>query len=171
MATESAATPNGIYNGYQAQDHPANTTLSASQSNSTSGPATKPDALEIGWYFVEQYYTTLSKNPERIHLFYSKKSQLVTGKEAEKVMPCVGQKVSAPGLALRGDTNSNRLSVTKSRNSTTKTAKFVSSMSTLKLHSRISSSKSLERCPTKLNPTISLLKHLSLPNSQTVTSS
>jgi hypothetical protein len=68
---------------------------SASQSTTTSAAAApKADPQEIGWYFVEQYYTTLSKSPERIHLFYKKKSQLVTGVEAEKVIPSVGEKVS-----------------------------------------------------------------------------
>jgi hypothetical protein len=23
---------------------------------------------EVGWYFVEQYYTTMSKSPERLHV-------------------------------------------------------------------------------------------------------
>jgi len=23
---------------------------------------------EVGWYFVEQYYTTLSKTPEKVHV-------------------------------------------------------------------------------------------------------
>ncbi|KAL9107603.1 MAG: hypothetical protein Q9227_007506 [Pyrenula ochraceoflavens] len=61
-----------------------------SQDQQPSPP--KADSQEIGWYFVEQYYTNLSKSPEKIHLFYSKKSQLVTGDEAEKVLPSVGQK-------------------------------------------------------------------------------
>jgi hypothetical protein len=26
---------------------------------------------EIGWYFVEQYYTTLSKSPEKLHVRYT----------------------------------------------------------------------------------------------------
>ncbi|KIY03550.1 uncharacterized protein Z520_00241 [Fonsecaea multimorphosa CBS 102226] len=65
---------------------------SASQSTTTSATQQKADPQEIGWYFVEQYYTTLSKSPEKIHLFYSKKSQLVTGVEAEKVVPAVGTK-------------------------------------------------------------------------------
>ncbi|RVX74676.1 hypothetical protein B0A52_01803 [Exophiala mesophila] len=65
---------------------------SASQSTTTSTSAQKTDAQEIGWYFVEQYYTTLSKSPEKIHLFYSKKSQLVSGVEADKVVPAVGSK-------------------------------------------------------------------------------
>ncbi len=24
--------------------------------------------VEVGWYFVEQYYTTMSKSPERLHV-------------------------------------------------------------------------------------------------------
>jgi hypothetical protein len=69
---------------------------SGSQSTTTSAGVSKTvEAQEIGWYFVEQYYTTLSKSPERIHLFYNKKSQLVTGVEAEKVLPVIGAKVRA----------------------------------------------------------------------------
>ncbi|KAI9839114.1 MAG: hypothetical protein M1819_003107 [Sarea resinae] len=47
---------------------------------------------EVGWYFVEQYYTTLSRSPEKLHLFYSKRSQFVSGVEDEKVSVSVGQK-------------------------------------------------------------------------------
>ncbi|RMZ79992.1 hypothetical protein DV738_g2970, partial [Chaetothyriales sp. CBS 135597] len=65
---------------------------SGSQSTAASATVQKADATEIGWYFVEQYYTTLSKSPERIHLFYNKKSQMVTGNQAEKVIPAVGVK-------------------------------------------------------------------------------
>ncbi|KAL2048509.1 hypothetical protein N7G274_000421 [Stereocaulon virgatum] len=50
-----------------------------------------PSKDEVGWYFVEQYYTTLSKNPETLHLFYNKRSQFVSGVEAEKVDVSVGQ--------------------------------------------------------------------------------
>ncbi|EXJ87027.1 hypothetical protein A1O3_03984 [Capronia epimyces CBS 606.96] len=100
MATETAPT-NGLYgtNPYsQPAELAASTpsapthTTSASQSTTTSAHTQKADPQEIGWYFVEQYYTTLSKSPEKIHLFYSKKSQLVTGVEAEKVVPAVGTK-------------------------------------------------------------------------------
>ena len=102
MASDTAPPVNGIYNAQYGPpaELPASTpgashAPSASQSTtaSTTGAA-KADPQEIGWYFVEQYYTTLSKNPERIHLFYSKKSQLVIGLEAEKVVPAVGVKVS-----------------------------------------------------------------------------
>lgn len=85
MATENV---NGPYNDQFAQDA---TTQPAPTQNVTQSKAAPQ---EIGWYFVEQYYTTMSKTPERIHLFYAKKSQLVSGDEAEKVLPCVGQKVS-----------------------------------------------------------------------------
>lgn len=46
---------------------------------------------EVGWYFVEQYYTTLSKSPDRIHLFYNKRSQFVSGIEAEVANVSVGR--------------------------------------------------------------------------------
>ncbi|OAA53117.1 ntf2 and rrm domain containing protein [Niveomyces insectorum RCEF 264] len=46
---------------------------------------------EVGWYFVEQYYTTLSKSPNKLHLFYGKKSQFVYGLEAEVANVSVGR--------------------------------------------------------------------------------
>lgn len=55
---------------------------------------------EVGWFFVEQYYTTMSRNPDKLHLFYSKRSQLVFGTEAESVPVAIGNKVCGayPGL-------------------------------------------------------------------------
>ncbi|KAJ0413049.1 hypothetical protein BJY00DRAFT_297495 [Aspergillus carlsbadensis] len=47
---------------------------------------------EVGWYFVEQYYTNMSRSPDKLHLFYSRRSQLVFGTEAESVTVTVGQK-------------------------------------------------------------------------------
>ncbi|KIW65582.1 hypothetical protein PV04_07828 [Phialophora macrospora] len=102
MATETAPV-NGLYGTSQytqpaelAASTPSVSTHATSASQSTTTSATtqqqKADPQEIGWYFVEQYYTTLSKTPEKIHLFYSKKSQLVSGVEAEKVVPAVGTK-------------------------------------------------------------------------------
>ncbi|KAH7328600.1 hypothetical protein B0I35DRAFT_22394 [Stachybotrys elegans] len=46
---------------------------------------------EVAWYFVEQYYTTLSKSPEKLHLFYGKRSQFVYGLEAEVANVSVGR--------------------------------------------------------------------------------
>ena len=105
MATETAPV-NGLYGTTQytqpaelAASTPSAPTHAPSASQSTTTSATtqqqKADPQEIGWYFVEQYYTTLSKTPEKIHLFYSKKSQLVSGVEAEKIVPSVGTKVCA----------------------------------------------------------------------------
>ncbi|KAK6207455.1 NTF2 and RRM domain-containing protein [Colletotrichum tabaci] len=67
----------------------------------SSGPTATNDASsagnnnlskdEVGWYFVEQYYTTLSKNPDKLHLFYGKRSQFVYGMEAEVANVSVGR--------------------------------------------------------------------------------
>ncbi|KAL8672446.1 MAG: hypothetical protein Q9168_003093 [Polycauliona sp. 1 TL-2023] len=70
----------------QASNVPTN-----SSAASTEGSSSVPKD-EVGWYFVEQYYTTLSKSPEKLHLFYSKRSQFVSGVEAEKVSVSVGQR-------------------------------------------------------------------------------
>ncbi|TAQ85798.1 hypothetical protein B7494_g5888 [Chlorociboria aeruginascens] len=62
--------------------------------DATSGSATGNGDLskdEVGWYFVEQYYTTLSKSPEKLHLFYGKHSQFVSGLEAEVTPVSVGR--------------------------------------------------------------------------------
>ncbi|CZT51321.1 related to Ras-GTPase-activating protein binding protein 2 [Rhynchosporium secalis] len=61
--------------------------------DATSGNASGNDLSkdEVGWYFVEQYYTTLSKSPEKLHLFYGKLSQFVSGLEAEVAPVSVGR--------------------------------------------------------------------------------
>ena len=48
---------------------------------------------EVAWYFVERYYNTMSKEPERLYLFFNRRSQFVAGVEEEKVHVCMGQKV------------------------------------------------------------------------------
>ncbi|KAI4203677.1 MAG: hypothetical protein LQ350_001678 [Teloschistes chrysophthalmus] len=73
----------------------ANAPNASTGTPATSGEASSsPSKDEVGWYFVEQYYTTLSKNPEKLHLFYNKRSQFLSGVEAEKVSVSVGQRVS-----------------------------------------------------------------------------
>lgn len=106
MATDLAPSVNGMYGSQYGLPVELAASVPSSTQASAASPApadsatntTKADPQEIGWYFVEQYYTTLSKHPDRIHLFYSKKSQLVTGVEAEKVLPSVGQKVRSVEL-------------------------------------------------------------------------
>ncbi|KAL2817240.1 hypothetical protein BDW59DRAFT_152847 [Aspergillus cavernicola] len=64
-------------------------TPSNAPSNDQKNGASKD---EVGWYFVEQYYTNMSRSPDKLHLFYSRRSQLVFGTEAEMVPVAVGQK-------------------------------------------------------------------------------
>ena len=97
MAAENAPGPvNGTYAPFQNQNFMANdqpylnnvTTSSTNNSNSNanaysnisqsdqskssekngnSGASDIPKA-EVGWYFVERYYTTLSRSPEKLHV-------------------------------------------------------------------------------------------------------
>ncbi|KAJ4989824.1 NTF2 and RRM domain-containing protein [Stagonosporopsis vannaccii] len=87
--TESSAPTNGNY--AQGYDSYASSQQTASQP-AQQAPASEIPKDEVGWYFVEQYYTTLSKSPDRLYLFYNKRSQFVSGVEEEKVNVCVGQK-------------------------------------------------------------------------------
>lgn len=107
MATDVSAQTNGTYaphqgygaseqNNYASYNSAAQTT---SQAPTTSAAASSTTANqqdvskdEVGWYFVEQYYTTLSRTPERLYLFYNKRSQFVSGQETDKVEVCVGQR-------------------------------------------------------------------------------
>jgi hypothetical protein len=76
MATENV---NGIY-GQNTHPPPA--------SDSKSDVSKE----EVGWYFVERYYNTLSKSPDKLHLFFGKASQFVAGVEEEKVQVQLGQR-------------------------------------------------------------------------------
>lgn len=81
MAAEAPSMPvNGNYGhhgyGVEQQHNP----YAAAQQNYNQGPpaGTSGSAAngqnsdipkdEVGWYFVEQYYTTLSKNPEHLYV-------------------------------------------------------------------------------------------------------
>lgn len=92
-------------------DYNTNSTSNNGTTNGNSGNGNSAEIPkdEVGWYFVEQYYTALSRSPEKLYvgvdnaytrahadigqLFYNKRSQFVSGTEAEKVAVCVGQKV------------------------------------------------------------------------------
>ncbi|PQE18149.1 hypothetical protein CJF30_00009319 [Rutstroemia sp. NJR-2017a BBW] len=65
-------------------------TSATSGAGAASGDLSKD---EVGWYFVEQYYTTLSKSPEKLHLFYGKRSQFVSGLEGASAPVSVGRSV------------------------------------------------------------------------------
>jgi hypothetical protein len=47
--------------------------------------------MEVGWLFVQEYYTFLNKDPSRLHCFYNKKSTLLHGHEGENAVACFGQ--------------------------------------------------------------------------------
>jgi hypothetical protein len=84
MATES---PNTYLNGLTG-NHASGTAGSASNPQSAD-----PSPEEVGWYFVESYYNTMSKSPDKLYLFFKEKSQFAAGVEEEKVHVYVGQKV------------------------------------------------------------------------------
>jgi chemotaxis protein histidine kinase CheA len=96
--TESSGPVNGNYapQAYENSYSTGASNFTPSQQPTASQPAQQAAAEvpkdEVGWYFVEQYYTTLSKSPDRLYLFYNKRSQYVSGVEEEKVGVCVGQK-------------------------------------------------------------------------------
>ncbi|KAH7078912.1 NTF2 and RRM domain-containing protein [Paraphoma chrysanthemicola] len=96
--TESSGPVNGNYapQAYENSYSTGASNFTPSQQPTASQPAQQAAAEvpkdEVGWYFVEQYYTTLSKSPDRLYLFYNKRSQYVSGVEEEKVNVCVGQK-------------------------------------------------------------------------------
>ncbi|PVH88926.1 NTF2-like protein [Cadophora sp. DSE1049] len=71
------------------EQYPATSGATDSTGGNASGNDLSKD--EVGWYFVEQYYTTLSKSPEKLHLFYGKRSQFVSGLEAEVAPVSVGR--------------------------------------------------------------------------------
>ena len=118
MATEAPVNGNGHYaphSGYGALDQqqhnnygyagnsstpsqavsaqpPPPTSSTPAAATSSAPPQSDVPKDEVGWYFVEQYYTTLSRSPEKLYLFYNKRSQFVSGQETDKVSVCVGQK-------------------------------------------------------------------------------
>jgi hypothetical protein len=70
--------PNGSYlQQADPQNFPANATgapppnnyqAPASTQSEQQGQSAEVPKDEVGWYFVEQYYTTLNKTPDRVHV-------------------------------------------------------------------------------------------------------
>jgi hypothetical protein len=111
MATDTSSgpvngnyTPHAGYGGVEQQQNnyayapPTNPAVSnpppSTQTPPVGGSSQQSDVPkdEVGWYFVEQYYTTLSRSPEKLYLFYNKRSQFVSGEETDKVPVCLGQR-------------------------------------------------------------------------------
>lgn len=74
--------PNGSYlQQADPQNFPANPTGAPPPNNYQAPVSAQPDQQhgqtpdvpkddEVGWYFVEQYYTTLNKSPDRVHVSF-----------------------------------------------------------------------------------------------------
>jgi Ras GTPase-activating protein-binding protein 2 len=81
MATDTSTTfVNGMPNG--APPH------------ATDATKDQHSVEEVAWLFVESYYNTMSKSPEKLFLFFKEKSQFAAGVEEDKVKVFVGQKAS-----------------------------------------------------------------------------
>ena len=68
-------------NGYPQQGETATShhaTISGGQT--TGGTPQPPD--QVGWYFVEQYYTTLNHNPDQVGVSTIRRLYIVTDKNA-----------------------------------------------------------------------------------------
>lgn len=91
------AYPDSYTHAQAAMNNPANLQPAQSSTPSNAPSVDQKNGIskdEVGWYFVEKYYTSMSRCPDKLHLFYSRRSQLVFGAEAESVPVAVGQKVS-----------------------------------------------------------------------------
>ena len=61
-----------------------------SAGNPTAGAAEGNNAVpkdEVGWYFVEQYYTTLSRNPEKLHVRIERCCNVVSANDCSSFTP------------------------------------------------------------------------------------
>lgn len=65
--------------------------MTSATSNAAQPP--RADPSEVGWMFVQEYYTFMNREPERLHCFYNKKSYFVHGSESEQSKLCHGQQV------------------------------------------------------------------------------
>jgi hypothetical protein len=63
------------------------------QSNNASSQSQRVEPCEVGWLFVQEYYTILNRDPSRLHCFYNKKSSMSHGLEGEQVKTHCGQTV------------------------------------------------------------------------------
>lgn len=68
------ATTNGSFNQqdqYKSGTEQYTATQGAAETSNGSNGNADLSKDEIGWYFVEQYYTTLSRSPEKLHVSIS----------------------------------------------------------------------------------------------------
>lgn len=63
IATTGSSVPGSFSEESGSLPNAANSSATGASEGSGSVPKD-----EVGWYFVEQYYTTLSKHPEKLHV-------------------------------------------------------------------------------------------------------
>lgn len=64
---DQSATSHSATNSLSAApEYPAAPNMQATSSNGAGNADIPKD--EVGWYFVEQYYTTMSRSPEKLHV-------------------------------------------------------------------------------------------------------
>ncbi|KAN0070040.1 hypothetical protein V8E54_011621 [Elaphomyces granulatus] len=108
MMANIPAPVNGTYPSYSAESYNSSYSVASDNSNSNnnghqppqpSSPTNAPSNEskndipkdEVGRFFVEQCYKTMS-DPEKLYPFYSRRSQFVSGNEAESIPVVVGPK-------------------------------------------------------------------------------
>ena len=69
-------------------------TAPAADSPTVNGAETQSPADSVGSQFAHEYYTFLSKEPSRLHLFYNKNSVLSHGYQGKDVDVCQGKQAS-----------------------------------------------------------------------------
>lgn len=51
----------------------------------------RADPVEVGWLFVQEYYTHMNGNPGNLHAFYNNRSYFLHGRESDPTLTCRGQ--------------------------------------------------------------------------------
>ena len=59
---------NGNTNHQEQWRESGGTPSDAPSASNTAAADSTTSKDEVGWYFVQQYYTTLSKNPDKLHV-------------------------------------------------------------------------------------------------------
>ncbi|KAJ3075071.1 hypothetical protein HDU98_009250 [Podochytrium sp. JEL0797] len=70
----------------------ANTKATTTAAASAAPSEPQVNAYEVGWLFVQQYYTFLNKEPNKLYFFYNSKSSFIHGTECESLDTQTNQK-------------------------------------------------------------------------------
>ncbi|KAJ3416495.1 hypothetical protein HDV05_001232 [Chytridiales sp. JEL 0842] len=84
--TAAVADPSASPNHHAAMNH------AAAAVSEKKDDGRQVNSYEVGWLFVQEYYTFLNKEPQKLHLFYNSKSSFIHGTEGETLETQEGQK-------------------------------------------------------------------------------